>query len=489
MGNSSIDEKSTTDHVEEVLGGLSAEEVREFEKQEARVRKKIDLYLAPVLGILLLLSFLDRGNIGFAATQGMIRDLGLERRQLNISISIFYVFYILAEIPCSLIVKRLQFDRVISGATLLWGAVCLGTGFVKTFPVLVVCRLLLGLFEGFLFPSLVLMMANWYKREELGVRLSYLYTAIALSSAFGGLIAFAILGMDGARGYPGWRWLYIIEGACTIVVAALCYFLIPKDYASAYFLTDEDKKIMRRRHELMESYNGGDGHYSKNDFLMALGDIKTWVHGVVQGTTMTVVYGFGVFLPIILQSGFHFTTKQVQYLGIPAFIWGAIVYTSAAIVADRYQKRFLILLASFPTGIAGFAILLAPAHTVSVGVRYFSCFLITTTMFVGAGGNMTWLSVNSAPDGKRAASVGITLTISNIGGIVSGQIYATQQAPAFRLGHAWCLGCYVVSVIGCIILKIIYTKRQTEKDRVLEQGNTSTSLIMSDLTPTYKYQI
>ena len=107
--------------------------------------------------------------------------------------------------------------------TVCWGAVCLGNGFITGFSSLVACRLLLGLFEGFLFPSSVLLMANWYKREELGQRISYLYSmsklrhstdehantvvvAAALSSAFGGLIAFAILYMDGTAGKPGWQW-------------------------------------------------------------------------------------------------------------------------------------------------------------------------------------------------------------------------------------------------------------------------------------------
>jgi MFS family permease len=74
------------------------------------------------------------------------------------------------------LVKRLQFNRVIPTVTLLWGIVSIGNGFITNFASLIACRLLLGLFEGFLFPSSVLLMANWYKREELGVRISYLYS-------------------------------------------------------------------------------------------------------------------------------------------------------------------------------------------------------------------------------------------------------------------------------------------------------------------------
>ena len=76
--------------------------------------------------------------------------------------------------------KRLQYNRVIPGVSLSWGLVCLANGFVKNFAGLAVCRLLLGLFEGFLFPSMVLMMANYYRREELGYRVGWVYSEYPL---------------------------------------------------------------------------------------------------------------------------------------------------------------------------------------------------------------------------------------------------------------------------------------------------------------------
>ena len=103
----------------------------------------------------------------------MSRDID---SMLQIAVSIFYIFYILAEVPSSLLAKRLQYNRVIPGVSLAWGLVCLGNGFIHNFAGLAVCRLLLGLFEGFLFPSMVLMMANWYRREELGYRVGWVYS-------------------------------------------------------------------------------------------------------------------------------------------------------------------------------------------------------------------------------------------------------------------------------------------------------------------------
>jgi MFS family permease len=229
--------------------------------------------------------------------------------------------------------------------------------------------------------------------------------ASALSGAFGGLIAFGILYMDGVAGWPGWRWLYVLEGILTIAFAGLCVKLVPKNYQTASFLNAEDKKIMAIRAELSESYSGGDGHPKLKDLKLAWGDAKTWLHGVSQIAVVTILYGFGTFLPIIIKNGLKYSTKQAQYLVIPVNIWGAIVYAVGAVISDRYNKRFLIMVVCAPIGIAGYAILLK-MDSVTVGAQYFATYLIATACFLCTGGNIAWMTGNVAPDGKRAAALG-----------------------------------------------------------------------------------
>lgn len=96
-------------------------------------------------------------------------------------------------------------------------------------------------------------------------------------------------------------------------------------------------------------------------------------------------------------------------------LWGALVYAVGAWLQDRYRKRVAIMLVCAPIGIAGYAILIA--WDVPVGVQYFATYLIATAVFICTGSNIAWLSGNCAPDGKRAASLGIQLTLTNIGGV------------------------------------------------------------------------
>lgn len=172
---------------------------------------------------------------------------------------------------------------------------------------------------------------------------------------------------------------------------------------------------------------------------------------------------------------------------VPVNLWGAFVYAVGAYLSDRYQSRFLPLVICAPFGVAGYAILLA---SVSAGVSYFATYLIATACFLCTGGNITWLSVNNAPDGKRAASLGILLTLTNIGGVVSGQIYYSAAAPRYVLGHAWSLGCLAIAWCGWWIVRMIYRKREAGKDRKLSEGYMRPDgQLYTDREPDFRYQI
>ena len=107
--------------------------------------------------------------------------------------------------------------------------------------------------------------------------------------------------------------LYVLEGIITIVFALCCVWLVPKNFETAYFLNEEEKQIMRQRAARTQAYSdsAGSGHYGKSDVKEAAKDIKSWVHGCIQIAVVTILYGFGTFLPIIIRNGFHYSVREV----------------------------------------------------------------------------------------------------------------------------------------------------------------------------------
>ncbi|OAA65408.1 high-affinity nicotinic acid transporter [Niveomyces insectorum RCEF 264] len=451
--------------------------------RERRLLRKLDIFIAPIVVLMQLLSNLDRGNIGYAASQGMIKDLHLVGSQFNIAVSILFVTYITSEFPSALFVKWIGFHRMIPVCAIIWGTVCLCTGFCQSFGSLVAVRLLLGASEGCIFPSLSLLLLNWYKREELAVRITYVWGGAALSAAFGGLIAYGVLNMDGVAGYAGWRWLYIIEGLITVVFAFACFYLIPKNYETAYFLNEDDKKVMRIRAEQSEAYSGGDGHFKWVDLKLALTDAKVWVNALCQMSCTTITYGFGTFLPLIIEESFHYSVAEAQYLTIPVNLWGTFIYICVAILADKYSNRFLPMVCCAPLMMCGYAILLS---SVSSNAKYGATYLISTGIYICAGINFAWLSANSAPDGKRAASVGMQQSITQLAGVVSGQIYRSSAAPKYTLGHSWSLGCACVAWCGWWVYRGILLSREKKKQAIRDSGAIETK-VFSDRSADFRY--
>jgi len=128
----------------------------------------------------------------------------------------------------------------------------------------------------------------------------------------GGGGEFEISSCDG-RMLIRWTRLYVLEGIITIVWAFCCVWLVPKNFETAYFLSEEEKQIMRQRAARTQAYSDseGSGHYGKSDIREAAKDIKSWIHGCIQIAVVTILYGFGTFLPIIIRNGFHYLVKEV----------------------------------------------------------------------------------------------------------------------------------------------------------------------------------
>lgn len=143
----------------------------------------------------------------------------------NVALLVFFVPYILFEVPSNMLIKRMAPSTYLSAIMVLWGIGTIGQGLVTNKPGLIAMRVLVGFFEAGLFPGCVYIIGMYYKRYEMQKRLTLFFSASILSGAFAGLLAYAIAGMAGVGGYNGWRWIFIIEVSHLRPYAmALCQF-------------------------------------------------------------------------------------------------------------------------------------------------------------------------------------------------------------------------------------------------------------------------
>jgi MFS family permease len=151
-------------------------------------------------------------SVGNAKIAGLEADLKMQGYDFNISLSIFYISYILFEIPLNLLCKRIGPGWFIPACCLGFGICTTCTAFVNDFSTLCGLRFLLGVFEAAMLPANVYYLSRWYRRSELTFRLSFVIISASLAGAFGGLLASAILRLESFGSLHSWRMIFAIEG-------------------------------------------------------------------------------------------------------------------------------------------------------------------------------------------------------------------------------------------------------------------------------------
>jgi MFS family permease len=273
--------------------------------------------------------------------------------QFSTAVSIFYATYVTFETPFAILLKRVTPRVLLTSLCVVWSLVTIFSGFIQNVGGLYATRLILGACEAGLFPGLSLYLTMIYRREEQAKRIAYLFSCAALSGAFGGLLAYAILQMDGVAGYAGWRWVYIIEGLVSLAVGVAVWFGLPTNPAQAWFLKPEEKEMMRIRYAQRQAYMGSED-FSWEEVRNAFKDPKLYIRlvypveapecadnlgsGCIQFCQDILLYGFSTFLPSILKSA-GYNSLQSNYLTVPVYIWGAIVFYIMAYASDRWTLR------------------------------------------------------------------------------------------------------------------------------------------------------
>lgn len=143
----------------------------EQRKAEARLMRKVDWRLIPILGILYSIAGLDRVNLSNARVAGMNEDLRFDvGDRYSIALLVFFVTYFLFEMPTTLILRPVGPRLLLNGLVLSWGLVMLGMGFANDWRVIVVCRMLIGVFEAGFLPCCMYLLSSWYQRYEVQQR-------------------------------------------------------------------------------------------------------------------------------------------------------------------------------------------------------------------------------------------------------------------------------------------------------------------------------
>ncbi|KAL7283188.1 hypothetical protein ACG7TL_002615 [Trametes sanguinea] len=423
---------------------------------QGRVWTKMDLIVLPVMTTMFFLSSLDRSNIGNARVAGFQEQLGITDEQFSFALTITIIPYSFVNFPTNALQKLLGPRLLLPSMVVLWGAVCAFQGLIKDYPGLLTCRFFLGLFEGGLLPGIVLYLSSFYPKRRLQLRISMLLSAVSLASAFSGLLAAAIVKMDGVSGKPGWAWLFIMEGTFTVLFGFAAFFLVPDAPTSAPFFTEAEKDLIKRAlHEDGIILVGEeDKDYTWTEFWRAF----VQPHVILIALCATVS-GLAYFLPSIV-AGLGYAGAEAQLMSVPPFAVTAVLSIASSFLADRYARRGIAIVSFAIVAAIGLSVFLASYVNV---VRYASLFLLVPGSFCIAPPLGAWMSNNTAPTIRRATALALLSTMSNLGSIASAWILGALSAPPRYTTATAVFLAFQFGIIACAAGNILWLSSENAK--------------------------
>ncbi|KAK8010177.1 MFS general substrate transporter [Apiospora arundinis] len=444
-------------------------------EEEAKLVRKIDVHILPIIIVMYLCCFMDRINIGNARLYGLEEDLSMHGHEYPLAVSCLFITYVLGITPASLLVKKIKPRRFIPILAIGWGAISACIGLVRTKTELFLLRLLLGLFEAGYFATVCLYFTFFYRRRELGKRISYLFATTAFAGSIAGLLGYAIGSLDGFRGMRAWRWLMILEGTPSI------------------YLTDREKGFLGVRRYLDGTNLGvsdSRGIIQWDQCFAAWTDWKVWVMAVAQVGVASMLYSYSSFLPTIIK-GMGFDVLTSQLLSIPCYFFCAVTYLLAAYLSDRTGHRGGFVVGACLCSIAGYCILLGTGHQ-PARVQFVGCLIVAGGLFVAVGMPISWIANNLPSHYKRAARQGTIQMVGNLAGIYSPFLYLPQYGPRFLVGHSVTVGCifYAAILFGFVSFNLRqenHRRARGERDYLFEGRSQEDLNKLGDRHPWYRY--
>lgn len=388
---------------------------------EAATMRKVGLRLIPFLVLCYFIAYVDRVNVGFAALT-MNKDLGLSATAFGIGGGLFFVAYVLFEVPSNLALEKVGARFWIARIMITWGLVGIGSAFVTGAISFSICRFLLGAAEAGFFPGVILYLTYWFPKKYRARIVAMFMVAIPLSSFFGSPISAALLTLDGAWGFRGWQWLLILEAIPAILLGLATLVVLPSKPNEAKFLTPVEKTWLEGR--LEAERNAAGGHAGHGSVWSVLTNKQVWLLAVIYAGSSATSNTLSLWMPQILKA-FGLSNFQTGLLNMIPFGIASVFMILWGMRADKSGERIWSTALPLALTSASFALTLT---TNSLPMTLFLLSLVLLGNY-SVKGPFFALATETLPPAAAAAGIAAINTISHLAtGVITSSIGALRQA-------------------------------------------------------------
>lgn len=299
------------------------------------VIRKVGWRLIPFLGVLYVVAFLDRVNVGFAALT-MNEDLALTATQFGRAAGIFFLGYVIFEVPSNVMLARVGARLWIARIVISWGLLSAGTAFVAGPSSFYVVRFLLGVAEAGFFPGMIYYLTCWFPAAYRARIVGAFMMALPLSSILGAPLSTSLLSLDWA-GLAGWQWMFLLEGIPAVALGFGVLAWLTDDPGRAAWLTPAEKRWLT---DTLAAERAAQGSAESFTLAKALTDARVWMLGLVYFGVVVGLYALGFWLPQIIKGlGDGLTNFEVGLTTIVPYATAALAMVLWGAHSDRTRER------------------------------------------------------------------------------------------------------------------------------------------------------
>ncbi|KAL3477102.1 major facilitator superfamily domain-containing protein [Aspergillus californicus] len=453
----------------------------DIEAEKSLVRK-VDFYVLPLLCF---------SNLANAKTDGLEEDMHLKGNEYSLLILLFYIPFGLCDLPWNLLIKRYSGRIMLSFMTVIWGICAMCQCAPTSFGGLLSIRIILGIFEAGFFAGATYYFTLFYTRGEMGFRLAIMQSFAVLAAAFSGLISFGVFQINHPA-VKGWEWLFIIEGAMTLITGVIGFWWLPDNAHTAWFLTDREKAAARAR--LLR-----DTSSEVETRLDIKAAFQTWTdwkfplcHELLPAGTWPLPFPnkYKTNEQIVGRLGFS-VIKTNLYTVAPNLV-GAVILLCVAKSSDIFRERSIHIIFSLLVSLIGMLILASIDVAHNKAVSYFACFLLAAGAYIPSCLVHAWHNNNNCNENSRAANTGFFVGLGNIAGILSAATFRTEYAPKYiptLVATCACNGvCIVATAFMGVWMRVENQRRDREQGVKLQAGQVDTSqLTAGEKSPEWRF--
>ncbi|PPC71810.1 MFS transporter [Pantoea sp. ICBG 985] len=381
----------------------------------ASIYRKITWKLIPFLCLCYLAAYLDRINIGLAKLQ-MASDLALSETAFGLGAGLFFVGYILFEVPSNLILQRVGAKIWIARIMITWGLLSTATLLVQTPTQFYIIRFFLGAAEAGFLPGVLFYLTKWFPSWRRSRIIALFMIGLPLSSLIGGPLSGWIMGhFHEVYGMRGWQWLFLLEGLPSVLLGVLTFWLLPNSVESASWLSSSEKQAVLR--ELAR--DEGDAKGLKHSLRDGLLNIRVVMLGGIDFSILLSAYAMGFWMPTFIKNAGTTDINTIGYLTAIPSLAALIGMLAIGASSDRLRERRWHIIVPFIIGAAAMGTSTFFAHNVAMTVLLFS---IAQAMIIGAVPVFFSLPATFLKGTAAAAGFALACSIANIAGLVSNSV-------------------------------------------------------------------